>query len=177
MKMKRTERGFTLLTVLLVLVLVLTVLVTTLRESGEALTSAAFHRDRALMSAALDVAVAAGIDELSVLDGTRLIGLGDVDDPAAPFDLFRDWNALNFIPQMSYPPNSTTIGETRNSMLIRVGAVRGQRVRPPPGEDVRTAYGAIVHLQVSVSANRPGAPALEQRYEVGVRLPEPGSYR
>lgn len=194
------ERGFTLLSVMLALVLVLTVLMTTLRESNEALTGAAFHRDRELTSAAVDVAVARAVDVLSKVDGTMLQYMGSVGDPAAPFDIFDNaaaenfpgvidlldpdtvnpWEPVSIDPSgayISYPPRQLgTPFEMRNQLAVRVGAVRGQRVRPPPGEDVRVSGGSIVHVQVRVRANRPGTSTLEQRYEVGVRVPEPGSY-
>lgn len=171
------ERGFTLLSVMLALVLVLTVLMTTLRESNEALVGAAFHRDRELTGAAVDLAVERAVGTLSQSDGTMLQYMGSVGDPAAPYDIFDNPVATNFagIPDLAYPPAGTAI-EMKNQLTVRVGAVRGQRVRPPPGEDVRVSGGSVVHVQVMVRADRPGSSTLEQRYEVGVRVPEPGSY-
>lgn len=171
------QRGFTLLSVMLALVLVLTVLLTTLRDSNEALTAGVFHRDRELMNAAVDTGVAAGIAELTRVDGSFLLHLGDVDDAAAPMSIFDNWGSTALVENLTYPPAGSTVGEMSNLFNIRVGAVRGQRVRPPPGEDVRSSHGAIVHLQISVRADRPGSATTEQRYEVGVRVPEPGSYQ
>ncbi len=178
---RRGRRGFTLLSVMLALVLVLTVLLTTLRDSNEALSAAAFHRDRELMSAAVDTGIAAGIAELSRVDGTFLMFLGDPIDPLRPrpHDIFDDWTDVGIVPDQTYPPAGSTVGEVSRPLFdIRVGAVRGQRVRPPPGEDVRSTQGAdVVNLQISVRSNRPGITTTEQRYEVGVRVPSPGSYQ
>lgn len=173
---RSSSRGFTLLSVMLALILVLTVLLTTLRDSNEALTGASYHRDRELMSAAMETGVQAGIASLSRADGTRLLYLGDVDDAGAPLDIFRDWTRTDLV-TLQYPPDGNTVGETNNVFDIRVGAVRGQRVRPPPGEDARSSHGSVVHLQISVRGNRPGRATTEQRFEVGVRVPEPGSYQ
>lgn len=174
---RHAQRGFTLLSVMLALILVLTVLLTTLRDSSEALTGATFHRDRELMGAAVDSAISAGVATLNRADGSRLLHLGGLEDTDAPLDIFRDWTRADLV-SLQYPPPAAAVAEMAAVYDIRVGAVRGQRVRPPAGEDVRTSHGSVVHLQISVRTNRSvGSAQTEQRYEVGVRVPESGSYQ
>jgi hypothetical protein len=168
MKRKRAaeERGFVILTVLLVLVMMVAAVSITLKEAANSLQEASSARARGLVLGAMEHGLNQAMDQLQVTDPAVLA------DPTTNWDIFGQNIVGNeFIPPLQYPLQ----GELQNALQIRIGLRPGQRTRAPVGEDVRSTYGHVVEVQLSVRANTFGAGA-EERTAVGVLIPHTASH-
>jgi hypothetical protein len=182
--MKRSSsRGFALLTVLLIIALVAATVSLALREATTGLAEAGTVKSAEIVYADLDRGITQAMQQISSIDPFTLV------DPAISFDIFQTKVAPN--PPFIAPPGPgctlpcTAVGvlagnatpNTPFAVPITVGLRPGQKTDPPPGEDVRTAYGYIVELQIQAdidttqSGNQGLAPA-QERVSVGVRIPK-----
>lgn len=164
MKRRRSRnRGFALLTVLFFLAVVSGAVAATLDESSENIRTAGVAKRTEMIRSGLEHGMHLGITHVRGLDAAMTV------DPANDWDIFgTSGMARDFVGPLLYPPQGRDLGRYR----VRVGLRPTQRGRPPAGEDVRTSYGQIVELQVSVEDNPPGPTATtEERVSVGVLIP------
>lgn len=162
----RRQRGFVLISVLLVLTVMVATVGVTLREAGAGLREVRSVKSRELVLAAMEHGVNDAMDRLQAMDPAAL------GDPRNNWDIFdAAVPGQAFVGPVPYP----TTGDYAGAMQVRVGLRQGQRSRPPPGEDVRTTYGHIVEIQLSVRINSFGAEA-EERAAVGLSVPQVSSH-
>ncbi len=183
----RSDRGFALFAVVVLLAVMTAAAAVALDEAVESLQSSAQVRASHLVKSATDFGLNVAMLQVAQVDADTLVGR------AAELDLFEEpgkpptgtgglspgGNGADgkspFVElvggpdELLYPAEpSRYAGELR----IRIGARPGQRTRAPAGEDVRTAYGQVVELQLSVEANPDSTiPPVEERVAVGVVVP------
>lgn len=169
---RRRKGGFALFVVVMLLGIVSAALAVTLDGSAESIRSAGLARGRELTKSGLEHGLHLGVTQLQQFDA------GFLSNPVNDWDLFDPTGPVpvsagrDFIGPLLYPP----AGRFANMYRVRVGVRPGQRTRAPAGEDVRSAYGQTVELQIGVEANQPGMPPAEERISVGVLMPRRSSH-
>lgn len=160
---RRSQRGFALLTVILLLAVVSAVVATSLEESADTIRAAGIARRAETVRTGLEHGMHLGMAHVRTLDAGTLV------DPANDWDIFNG-GAGDFVGPVLYPPAGPEAGRFE----VRVGLRPTQRGRAPAGEDVRTSYGQIVEMQVAVHE----ATHLEnqKRVSVGVLIPRRQSH-
>lgn len=163
---RERQRGLALLQTMLVITFVMMTMLITVRQSSEALREGAAARKQMLIQGAIEHGVDHAIDRLQQLDPARLAAI-----PPGHFDIFDTaaWVEDFVVGVPNYPPT----GDFANQITVRVGLRPGQRTLPPPGEDVASAFGIIVDVQVLVTApdGMFGSGIAEERVVVGLRVP------
>lgn len=164
----RSSRGFALFAVVLLVALLTASVSITLDESVSSIRRAGWARTNEMTQSGLEHGIEAGVRRLQETDAWFL------EDPANDWDLFGAPRPIGteFVGPLPYPAH----GPHQNQYRVRVGLRPGQRTRAPSGEDVRTAYGQVVELQVGVEAIRDFMPPTEDRISVGVLLPRSSSH-
>lgn len=189
---RRGQRGFALFAVVVVLATMTAAAAVALDDAVASLQSSAQVRATQLVKSAADFGMNVALLEVASLDPETLVA------EAATLDLFEepsvspygDWlttpgtngadgnsplaELLGAPEDIPYPgPGSRYEGELR----IRLGARPGQRTLAPAGEDVRTAYGQVVEIQVSIEADPASTlPPVEERVAVGVLVPHTAAH-
>lgn len=172
------ERGFTLIAVLLILAVLLGGLLAVLHDAGIGMREFGSARSKEMVAGAMEYGLSEAMDVLQTTDPTQLIDM--LGDPTQDRDIFTSWGNNSFIcrnpavlctSRASYPyPPPGSGSPYAGELAVRVGLKLGQRTRAPAGEDVNSAYGYIVEVELAVSrANSPADAA--ERTTVGVRIP------
>lgn len=161
------RRGLALLQTMLVITFVMMTMLITVRQSSEALREGATARKQMLIQGAIEHGVDYAIDRLQSMDPARLAMFAE-----GRHDIFDTSNwVVDFVdpPPPAFPPD----GDFAGQIQVRVGLRPGQRTQPPPGEDVATAFGIIVDIQLIITApdGLLGSGIAEERIVVGVRIP------
>ncbi|MCK6552204.1 hypothetical protein L6R52_40615 [Myxococcota bacterium] len=163
------SRGFALLAVIIILAMVTTAVAISLDEAVGSIQNAGRIRSTELIKGGLDHGLSSALETLAT------------DDPARLADAANDWDIFDaptpvgtreYVANQSYPDD----GPFRGQYRVRVGLRPGQRARAPQGEDVRSSYGQIVEVQVSVEAANDALPPAEERVSVGVLIPRRSTY-
>ncbi len=131
-----------------------------------------------MIKSAADYGVSEAIAQLQV-DDVEVITNPIVYPGIAPANSFDIFNAggeavspTSYIAPLAYPPAAVIPGHPMTGDYgVRVGLRTAQRARAPAGEDVRSAYGQVVELQVEVQSVAPGVPPVQERVSVGVVIP------
>ncbi len=167
---RRGQRGFGLFAVILLLAVMTSAVALSFDDAVSSLQSAGGVRASEVIKGALDHGVSAALLRLQREDVATLI-----DSPV-------DWNLFGgpvpesasreFAGPFDYPATGPQAGQFR----VRIGLRPGQRARAPAGEDLRTAYGQVVEVQVAVAARGVGLPPAEERVTLGVLVPRQQSH-
>ncbi len=170
---RRGKRGFALLLVIILTTLVSAAVAVTLEESVDNIRSAGLARSRELLSAGVEHGLNLGVLEASRLDPAR-IAEGSVAWDIFERDRLAPAGTDDWIGPLAYPPE----GEHQGLYRVRLGLRPAQRTRAPAGEDVRSAHGQVLEVQVGVdtSPDRPSMVPAEERVSVGVLIPRRASH-
>jgi hypothetical protein len=171
------ERGFALVTVLLIIALVAATVGLALREATTGLAEAGTSKSAEIVYADLNRGMSYVMQQFAQVDPFTLV------DPTNRFDIFKSPPDVPFIsPNACLPPCTqvTALGGVVSAaspyaIPITVGLRPGQKTEPPPGEDVRTAYGYILEVQLQAdidTAQSAGTAPAQERVTVGVRIPK-----
>lgn len=185
--MKRRRKGFALFAVVVLLAVMTAAAAIALDEAVASLQSSAQVRAAHLVKSAADYGLNVAMLHVAQVDVDTLIG------QAADLDLFEEAGmaptgaaavSAGGNGAAGASPLAELVGVTgpitypaapspyEGDLLIRMGARPGQRTRAPAGEDVRTAYGQVVEIQLSIEANPASTlPPVEERVAVGVVVP------
>jgi hypothetical protein len=171
MKRTRTQQGFALFVVIVLLAVVTAAVALSLDEAVSSIQNAGRTRASELIRAGLDHGLNVALNQLQQEDPASLA------DPTVDYDIFRypSPGPSYVVPDLPYPAT----GDYQNNFRVRVGIRPGQRTRAPEGEDVTKAYGQIVEVQISVDTNGPssfGLPPAEERVAVGVLIPRSSAH-
>jgi hypothetical protein len=158
-------RGFGLFAVILLLAVMTAAVALSFDDAISSLQTASGVRASEMIKGALDHGVSAALLRLQREDVATLI------DSPVNWDLFGapvpESANREFAGPFDYPTSGPYAGQYR----VRIGFRPGQRARAPAGEDIRTAYGQVVELQVGVEARGAGLPPAEERVTLGVLVP------
>lgn len=186
MRRRRTPRssegGFALLVVVILLALMTAATALSLDNAVASLRTHAGARASEMIKSAADYGVSEAIAQLQVDDveviTNPLVYPGIA--PANSFDIFNgggeavsptSYFPLPGQPALTYPPAMVPQHPMEGDYGVRVGLRTAQRARAPAGEDVRSAYGQVVELQVEVQSVAPGVPPVQERVSVGIVIP------
>ncbi|MEQ9495745.1 MAG: hypothetical protein RIT81_02775 [Deltaproteobacteria bacterium] len=181
MRRRRTPRssegGFALLVVVILLALMTAATALSLDNAVASLRTHAGARASEMIKSAADFGVSEAIAQLQV-DDVEVITNPLVYPGIAPANSFDIFNAggeavspTSYIAPMGYPPVLVPQHPMEGDYGVRVGLRTAQRARAPAGEDVRSAYGQVVELQVEVQSVAPGVPPVQERVSVGIVIP------
>lgn len=170
---RRREGGFALLAVIILIAVVSAAVAITLDEAVGSIQSSSRVRTAEMLKAGLDHGLSEALDQLATEDPIDIIERANDPNQANKWDMF-DENAPG-AGYLQLPPYPTT-GPFTGQYQVRVGLKPGQIARPPTGEDVRSANGQVVEVQISVEAVGNGLPPAEERVSVGVLVPRRSSY-
>lgn len=163
------ERGFALLAVIVLLALVSTAVAISLDEAVGTIQSGGRVRSAEMIKGGLDHGLNEALDRIAVEDPASLV------DPNNDWDIFDSPSAVGaneYLGPLDYPP----AGPYQDQYRVRVGLRPGQVARAPSGEDVKSSYGQIIEVQISVEAVADGLPPSEERVSVGVLIPRKSGY-
>jgi hypothetical protein len=174
---KSGEHGFALLTVLLIIALVAATASLALREATTGLAEAGTSKSAEIVYADLNRGMSYVMQQFGQIDPFTLV------DPTNRFDIFKSPPDGPFIsPNSCAAPctqvtalNPAVSAASPYAVPITVGLRPGQKTEPPPGEDVRTAYGYILEVQLQAdidTAQSSGTAPAQERVTVGVRIPK-----
>jgi hypothetical protein len=179
---KRTTRGFSLLAVLLILAVLVGGLMTVLHDAGLGLREHGQARSKEMIAGAMEHGLTEAMDALQVMDTNALVrALAAAGATGSgQWDIFADWTNESFVcgtpappcggsGTLSYPPPGSGSPYT-GELAVRVGLRLGQKTSAPSGEDVNSAYGYVVEVQLAVSRAGSFADTAE-RASVGIRIP------
>ena len=155
----KQQEGFVLLFVMVLLVIMLSVGLVTLREAGDRMKEMQAMRSESQISSAMSHGLDQAIEQIRQTDPADLAAM-----PAA--DLFA--GDAPWIAGIGFPAAAAT-----PQVIVDVGFRIGQKTRPPPGEDVRNAYGYVAEVQLAVNNDNAGMllANAEQRVVVGIQVP------
>lgn len=160
----RSQRGFALLAIVVLLAVISAAVAVALDEAVGSMQNAGRVRAAEMIKAGLDHGLNQAMDRIATEDPVTLV------DPANDWDIFDNAvpvGSREFIGPLAYPPSGPWAGQYR----VRVGLRPGQIARPPTGEDVRDTFGQVLEVQVSIEAVGDGVPPAEERVTVGVLIP------
>jgi len=177
MRRRRAQKGFSLLAVIIILAVLVGGLLAILHDAGAGLKQFGVARSRELVSGAMEYGLKEAMQSLQRIDPEAPINSAG-SPTGGTWDIFQDWTHASFVcgdagpicatpsAQMPYPPS----GPNANELLVRVGLKLGQRTQPPAGEDVNSAYGYIVEVEIAVS-KAGNIPDAAERAVYAVRIP------
>lgn len=161
------DRGFVLLFVMVLLIAMLSLGMVVLRETGERMKQGASARAQASVSSALMHGLDQAINEIRTRDPATLAG--------GTWDIFDDPVNPDFVGPLNFPPVPIP---GQDQVDVRVGLRIVGRTRPPPGEDVRSAYGYVAEVLLGVQTGAAGilTNGSEERVAVGLQVPHSYSH-
>lgn len=177
--MRKQRRGFSLLAVIVILAVLTGGLLAILHDAGVGLRQFGTARSRELIAGAMEFGVNEAMQAIQRMDPEVLIR--SAADPATPegrWNIFDTWGNDSFVcgdgnfpcasgtQAMLYPPT----GPNANELSVRVGLALGQRTQAPAGEDVNTAYGYVLEIQIAVSKAGTNPDAAERSIHA-IRVP------
>jgi hypothetical protein len=148
----RGRRGFAMLVVMFLLTMLALVVTMAIEQMQNGLREGGSLRAKELTTTALETALDQAMGTIETIDPYKL------SDP----NNYINWDIFNgphpspandFVPSLpAYPP----VGPYAGTIEVRVGLRKGQRTRPPEGEDATNAYGQVFEVQLSARNGPPG---------------------
>lgn len=168
----KTQRGFALFAVIILMALMTAAVAVALDDAVVSVRNSGGIRAAEMIKSGLDRGVNLAILAIQSVDPATF-----TDNPTQ-YDLFagstNQTGATELVDTIGNPlrfqyPDD---GPYQNQYTVRVGLRPGQRTRAPSGNNITNAYGQIFEIQVGVAATGSGAPPAEQRVSVGVLVPQ-----
>ena len=167
---RRSQRGFALFAVIILMALMTAAVALALDDAVVSVRNSGGVRASEMIQSGLDRGLNVAMLALQEADPTMLL-----DNPTQ-YDLFAGPTSVTAATELDvggpalqflYPDD----GPYQNQYTVRVGLRPGQRTRAPSGQDTAAAFGQIFEIQVGVAATGNGVPPAEQRVSVGILIP------